>query len=133
MEKARLKKPDNPKERNLIKGAIRRVFSRSELRKQALAKSLVQHHDETRKRVTKWSKCPECQQFTPTYKMEVDHVAPIIGLNEQMEDLTWDELVARIWCDIDNLRAVCKDCHKIKTKLENSERRKNKKVKNVKD
>lgn len=127
-----MKKPDNPKERNLIKGAIRRVFSRSDLRKKALQKSVVSHYDETRKRVTKWSKCPDCQQFTPTYQMEVDHVEPIIGLDESLEDLTWDVIVDRIWCSEDNLRAICKPCHKRKTKLENSERRKNKKVKNVK-
>ena len=85
--------------------------------------------DPARPRVKKWSICPECKEYTPTYLMQVDHIKPIISLNETLEDLTWDELVDRIWCNHENLRAVCKPCHKIKTKEENKERRRIKKEK----
>jgi len=122
-----LKKPDNAKERGLIKGAIRRVFSRSELRRQALDASRVQHTDSTRPRVTKWSKCPNCNEFTPTYLMEVDHVIPLVGITEKLEDLTWDQVVERLWCDVTNLMALCKRCHKIKSQEENKLRRLNNK------
>ena len=122
--------PTNPKERNLIKGAIRRVFSRSELRKQAIDASRVEGYtDPNRPRVTKWSKCPECKQMTPTYLMEVDHVKPVVELDSTLEEMTWDELVNKIWCDITNLVAICKPCHKIKSKAEAKERRRLKKEK----
>lgn len=124
-----LKQPSSPKERNLIKGAIRRVFSRSELRRLVVDSSRIDYTDATRPRVKKWSFCLDCKKETPTYLMEVDHVNPIIRLGEALEDLTWDTLVERVWCEFDNLRAVCKTCHKAKTKLENAERRRLKKEK----
>ena len=124
---ARLKKPDNPKERNLVKGALRRVFSRSELRRRVVAKSQIQHTDPTRPRVTKWSVCSECKGKVPTYQIEVDHVEPIIAVTETLEALTWDAVVDRIWCNEENLRAICQPCHRLKTKAENKARREYKK------
>ncbi len=111
------------KDRGLIKGALRRVFSRSDLRKQALEASRVEHVDPTRLRVKKWSRCPSCASYTPTYLMEVDHVLPVIPIDSTLELMTADELVSRIWCDATNLLAMCKGCHKIKTKAENKARR----------
>lgn len=64
-----------------------------------------------------------CKEKTPTYLMEVDHVTPIIPLDSSLEHLTADELIDRIWCDASNLLAICKPCHKIKTKAESSSRR----------
>ncbi len=122
MEQVLLKKL-NAKERGLLKGAIRRVFSRSELRREALAKHDIDFIDATRPRVTKWSFCGECGVITPRYLMQVDHVVPIIATTETLEDLSWDELIeARVWCDINNLVPLCKECHKYKTKIENKER-----------
>lgn len=123
-----MKKPDNPKERNLLKGSIRRVFSRSELRRQVVARARVEHFDPKRKRVTKWGRCEDCQTLTPLYQMEVDHILPVIPLNKTLEDMTWDEVVESIWCDSANLQVICKSCHKIKTK----EERKLRKAHNVK-
>lgn len=55
--------------------------------------------------------------------MQVDHLEPLIPVTTALEDMTWDEVVDRTWCDINNLRPVCKPCHKAKTKEENKERR----------
>jgi 5-methylcytosine-specific restriction endonuclease McrA len=115
--------PKNPKERNLLKGAMRRVFSRSDLRRKALEKHDIDYQDPERPRVTKWSFCGECGVIEPRYKMEVDHVSPVIKLDEALEDLTWDQLVDRLWCDEANLKPICKECHKRKSKAENKERR----------
>lgn len=111
------------KERGLIKGALRRVFSRSELRRAAVDASRIEHEDAGRPRVKKWSRCPVCSQPTPTYLMEVDHVVPIIPVDSSLEQMTADELIDRIWCDASNLLAICKPCHKIKTKTESANRR----------
>lgn len=111
------------KERNLVKGAIRRVFSRSDLRKSVIAASRVEHQDLSRPRVTKWSKCPICQQFIPTYLMECDHLDPIVPINTRLEDMDWTAVIDRAWCDVNNLKAVCKPCHRAKTKEENKLRR----------
>ncbi len=123
-----MKKPINPKERNLLKGAIRRVFSRSELRRQALDKAVVKEYsDPNRKRVTRWGKCAICSKLEPAYLLEVDHLIPVVPENSSLEQMTWDELVNRVWCDEDKLQAVCKTCHKAKSKEENANRRRLKK------
>jgi hypothetical protein len=54
----------------------------------------------------------------PTYLMEVDHEDPVIPPDKTLEDMSWDEIIDRIWCDERNLRAICKECHRAKTKKE---------------
>ena len=114
----------SPKERGLIKGALRRVFSRSDLRREVLQESIVPgHKDPNRPRVTKWSKCSMCSVMTPTYKRDVDHIIPVIPINKTQDQLTFDELVDNIWCVKSNLQTLCENCHNAKSKLENSLRR----------
>lgn len=123
-----MRNPKNPKERGLIKGALRRVFSRSELRKRALDKALVKdYHDPSRKRVTRWGRCAACNKLEPLYLLQIDHKAPIIPIDKALDEMTWDEVVDNLWCDERNLQACCKPCHKAKSKIENSERRRLKK------
>lgn len=119
------------KERGLIKGALRRVFSRSDLRRQAIELSVVQHIDPNRLRVKKWSICPMCKRYIPTYKMQVDHVLPVIGIHETLEAMSWDLLVDRLWCDPKNLLAICEEDHKEKTRQERKLRVKYKKELNM--
>ncbi len=122
-----------PKERNLIKGAIRRVFSRSELRQSVLEAARIDHFDPERPRVTKWCRCSECKQPVARYQAEVDHTDPIVPVNKSLEMMTWDEIINRIFCNKNNLRLVCKLCHTVKTKAETKERAKARKErKNVK-
>ncbi len=118
-----------PKERGLLKGAIRRVFSRSELRRKALEASMVDHHDPKRPRVTKWSICSECKLYIPTYLMQIDHSDPIIPIFRSFEEMTFDEVIERTWCEYEKLTPLCKDCHSLKTKAENKRRREIKKGK----
>lgn len=130
MGRPKLKKPDNPKERNLIKGAIRRVFSRSELRRKALDASIVKdYQDPNRKRVTRWGRCAECGKLEPAYLLEIDHKDPIIPVGETLEEQSWDKVIDSIWCDERKLQALCGTCHDTKTQAENAERRRIKKAK----
>jgi hypothetical protein len=62
------------------------------------------------------------------YKMQVDHISPVVPVGTPLEALSWDELVDRLWCDISNLSVLDKECHEIKSKAENKERRLLKKV-----
>lgn len=115
------------KEMGLLKGAIRRVFSRSTLRQEALLKVIIkEHHDISRPRVKKWGACLACKQPTPLYLMQVDHVSPVIPVDKSLDTMSWDELIDRIWCDLSNLEPLCPDCHYAKSSLESKERRKNK-------
>lgn len=112
------------KERNLIKGAIRRVFSRSELRKKVIDNStLLCYSDSSRPRVKTWCKCAVCEQPEAKSYMECDHIEPIVPIDSTLEEMSWDTVIDRIWCDESNLQAVCKACHKQKSKTENKLRR----------
>jgi hypothetical protein len=115
------------KDKNLIKGAMRRIFSRSELRnKVADSVSVPNHYEPTRPRVTKWSRCPVCTELTPTYLIQIDHKEPIIPLDSEISKMTLDEIAERIWCEESNLQAICKSCHEIKTTAEMAIRKANK-------
>lgn len=117
------------KERGLIKGALRRVFSRSDLRRSILDEAVVEHTDSTRTRVKTWVKCSECGKLDAKSNMDVDHQEPVIPLESTLEHMTWDELVDRLWCDKKNLAILCESCHSCKTSAENKARRQYKKDK----
>jgi 5-methylcytosine-specific restriction endonuclease McrA len=118
-----------PKERGLIKGAVRRVFSRSELRRKVLEKSRIEHYDPTRPRVKKWSSCESCGEAIATYEAQVDHKVPLVPIISSLEEMTWDEVVNGCWCYEDLLQVLCQQCHGEKTKEENKARREHKKGK----
>jgi 5-methylcytosine-specific restriction endonuclease McrA len=112
------------KERNLIKGAIRRVFSRSDLRRSVIdASVIVGHVDNSRPRVKTWCRCSGCKTPTPKSYMEVDHIDPVVPVNKNLTSMTFDDIVNRIWCEFTNLQAICPECHTTKTKTENKLRR----------
>lgn len=112
-----------PKERGLIKGALRRVFSRSEARRSALARAITKHYDPDRPRVTKWGVCEDCKNKTPAYLLEVDHMVPVVPINSSLEDMSWDDLMERLWCPESNLKILCKACHRAKSSYEMKARR----------
>jgi len=122
-----LKKPESPKERNLVKGALRLVFSRSDVRREALSRQLIEHSDPNHPRVTKWAWCAECGEIQPAYKMEVDHVSPVIPMDKELGAMSWEEVINRLWCGVEFLQVVDKECHKRKSKEENKARREYKK------
>lgn len=112
-----------PKERGLLKGAIRRVFSRSELRRKVIDAAVIEHSDPKRPRVTKWCRCFICLNPTAKYQTQVDHVIPVIPINSSFEELGLDATADRTWCDEENLQAICESCHDIKTKQERKARK----------
>lgn len=50
----------------------------------------------------------------------VDHISPIIDRNVGF--VSWDDVINRMFCEIDNLQVLCRDCHDRKT----ADERKNK-------
>ncbi len=112
------------KERGLIKGAIRRVFGRSDLRRQIIQNNIIPNrHDAKRKQVKFWVKCQDCGEFEAKSNVQVDHVEPVVPINSSFENMTLDDLVNRMWCHESKLQLLCKPCHTVKTKSENKERR----------
>jgi 5-methylcytosine-specific restriction endonuclease McrA len=119
------------KERGLIKGAVRRVFSRSDLRRAAIDAIIVKHSDPSRPRVKTWCKCPLCGVLDAKSNFEVDHRSPVIPVDTTLERMIdekgWDELVNRIWCEPENLLAICEVCHDKKSAEERKLRKRSRK------
>lgn len=94
------------------------MFSRSELRQQALDKVTIEHTDIKRPRVTRWGYCENCGEVTPRYKLDVDHISPKIPVHKSFDQLSLDEYVDAAWCELTNLQCLCESCHDKKSALE---------------
>ncbi len=62
--------------------------------------------------------CNVCGKKVKNDQADVDHIHPVIPVGKTRHDLSWDEVVNRIDCDIENLQVICDDCHSEKTKAE---------------
>jgi 5-methylcytosine-specific restriction endonuclease McrA len=75
-------------------------------------------------RLAQHYRCELCQgEFTST-NMEVDHIKPVVDPVKGFE--SWDKFVDRLFCEKENLQAICKPCHLEKTKKEKAIRNANK-------
>jgi hypothetical protein len=111
------------KERGLLKGVIRRIFSRSELHKSVKKDAVVSNYsDGSRPRVKTWCGCAGCYKIDAISNLVVDHIDPVIPVNSSLEHMSFDNLIDRIWCDKTNLQVLCDSCHNNKTKVERRER-----------
>ena len=110
------------KEHGLIKGALRRVFSRSDLRKMAIALARIEHSDPKR-RTKKWVRCKECNEPTPEWMCQADHIVPCVPLDTSFDQMEVQVFIDNLWCELDNLQILCHTCHKRKSALEASERK----------
>ncbi len=66
--------------------------------------------------------CALCEGEFPAKEVEVDHIEPVIS---SKGFTSWDDYIARLFCDKSNLQVVCKSCHKIKSYNEGQERKLN--------
>ena len=64
--------------------------------------------------------CKICHNWFPEKMIQVDHIIPAGSLT-CAEDLPG--FVNRLFVEVEGLQTVCSECHNIKTKNENSERR----------
>lgn len=112
-----------PKDRGLIKGALRRAFSRSQLHREVIQESIVRHSDPKRKRVKTWCRCNVCKKPDAISNMAVDHISPLIPVTTSFADMSLDEVVGRLWCEKRNLQAICTACHDHKCRAERAERK----------
>lgn len=87
-----------------ISMALRRVFYLSDIRRQIIKAS--------------GQRCAHCKKAVK--KLQVDHIIPVgptPGSKNATPDITWDGFINRLFCDVSNLQALCKPCHKVKTYL----------------
>lgn len=108
-----------------IRGALRRVFSRSPVIREVLrvVRREVPRFNKDGSRSKKDSVqylCNVCKSYTPSTKISVDHIIPVVSVNEGFIDL--NTFKSRLFCDASNLQAICDFCHNTKTQSERIER-----------
>ncbi len=110
-----------------VKGALRRVSTRSPQHKECMEKAI--HPTIKGPRMGKQYICAKCKKTFSGNNVQVDHLEEVIPVNKSIEEMSWDEIIKRIFCPADKLQVLCKACHKEKTSEERKKRKKYKELK----
>src|ERR1035437_6889283 len=109
---------------SVIRGALRRAFSRSPLVREVLEDSRQEFprykKDGTRHKKN-WVKrqCQGCNEWVSSGHIVVDHIDPVISVTHGKQD--WNTFIDRLWCNTSgktNLQRICDPCHDLKTQGE---------------
>ena len=74
-------------------------------------------------RKCKLHKCEDCGELFPAKDVQADHVDPVVPLTGFD---SWDNVIARMYCEIDGYQIFCKPCHQKVTAEERRIRKLNK-------
>lgn len=75
----------------------------------------------------KWEyRCNQCKNYFPATSIQIDHILPVGSLNKA-EDLPG--MIERLFCEENNLQAICAKCHTAKSTIDNNLIKENKKKK----
>lgn len=66
-------------------------------------------------------KCAHCGLFYTRKEVCLDHIQPIVPVDIGFTN--WDDYINRMFCPKEGFQTLCKQCHKIKTKLEGEQRK----------
>lgn len=97
----------------LIKGALRKIWFYSPVRRQALKNAKEGNPPGL-------NTCAKCRTKVTDEHVQVDHNSPVI--TPDTHKTTWDVAIDRLF-DIHNHQVLCKPCHKTKTQAENAIRK----------
>lgn len=61
-------------------------------------------------------------------RMDVDHIKPVIPIEDSGKDKDWNTIINNLFCDEDNVQCICSTCHKEKSNLERIGRSKARKI-----
>jgi len=102
----------------MIRGAIRRTFSRSPIVREVLMagrREVPKYNKDGRlaKKPAVQYQCEVCDTWESSTKTTVDHIVPVISVDDGFVD--WNQFVDRLFCDKQNLQRICDTCHDAKT------------------
>src|SRR5690242_6187581 len=94
-----------------VRGAIRRIFSRSPVKievQMAHRREVPRYNkDGSRGKVDAVQyQCNVCKNWVGSTHVEVDHIVPVIEVNEQ-GFVDWNTFVERTFCGPENLQVIC--------------------------
>ena len=118
--KKKIKKERPYPDKTLIKGALRRLMARSPVIRKV--KETAVHPSIRGPRGGKTYICADCNKTFPGKDIAIDHIKPVVPLTKDLNSMSYDDIVKRIFCPISNLQPLCKACHKVKTSDERKKR-----------
>lgn len=68
-------------------------------------------------------KCAGCGNIFKAKDVAVDHIHPVVDI-EGFKG--WDDVIERLFCEVDGLQVLCHTCHSVKTANEKAMRKKKK-------
>lgn len=71
-------------------------------------------------RIAEHYECNQCGMLFPAKCVVVDHISPVIPVTGFTN---WDDVINRMFCSRLGLQVLCKECHRLKTKEENAQRK----------
>ena len=74
-------------------------------------------------------RCGSCKGSFSRSQIEMDHIKPVVNVKTGWTN--WDDFIKSLYCDKDNFAALCKNCHSVKSQIENAQRVINKKAKKI--
>lgn len=102
---------------SFIKSALRAASSRWPPKFEAINNAYIGKKINTKSgREAKHYKCNCCWGEFPASEIQVDHIQPVI--DPFVGFISWDEVVKRMFCEVEGFQVVCKACHKEKTNVE---------------
>lgn len=72
-------------------------------------------------RLAQHYECNLCGKEYTNKDIEVDHIVPVVDPVVGFVD--WNTYIERLFCERSNYQAICKPCHRIKTKEETSSKK----------
>jgi hypothetical protein len=107
--------------RSQVLSALKRLFSRSPLAREALnkvRKECIPNNkdgsESKKKRV--YYQCNHCKEWFSSKEIQVDHIDPVIPIQIPFKYMNIDVVVDRVFCDPSNLQVLCKKDHLQKSK-----------------
>ena len=64
--------------------------------------------------------CSSCSKIVGHKEIKADHINPVVPVDGFTD---WNDIIARMFCEESGFQALCKECHDIKTKKENDQRK----------
>ncbi len=102
---------------SLLRSGFRRFPNKFEVLKRAFTE---QKKNKSSGRLAKHYQCASCGDDFPQTQIQIDHISPIVS--PTIGFTTWDEFITNLFCEENNLQALCLECHKAKTKMEKQEK-----------
>jgi hypothetical protein len=112
----------NSKLKSWLISGLRRMTMRYPPRNEALRAAKTEKKiNVSSGRLAQHYRCAGCGGEFTAKNICIDHVIPIIPPGVGFT--TWDEYIARMFCPVENLQALCKTCHDVKSIEERQQRK----------